>query len=246
MEHRQPPARVSWEERNQEHNEDFIKANLWQREVVELRVNSQDGFLVLIGLFVVLVLENLWSLETDTFTSEANLEVFLILLVCAAASGVFSIFSITMIRLKLQRLMVRDIASLRVQQVPGQGRSHLDRLLDGWKSSSAQRQFQPACISYEWYNGGGVNHGRAGICSKRWNPSCPRSLVKYASFSFAITVVSSMAALAVKLADTKGVLWTVLGSVILGMGIVLPMVFIRGSMTPDGLAPSEKSPFQGF
>lgn len=117
MEHRQPPARASWEETNQEQNEEFIKANLWQREVMEIRINSQDGFLVLIGLFVVLVLENLWSLEPDAFASEATLQVFLVLLVCAAACGVFAIFSMTMIRLKLQRLMVRDIAALRVQQV---------------------------------------------------------------------------------------------------------------------------------
>lgn len=113
MEEQWQPARASWEERFQAQNEEFIKANLWQREAMEIRVNSQDGFLVLIGLFVVLVLENLWSLDPDEFASTEKLEVFLILLVCAAAGGVFAIFSMTMIRLKLQRLMVRDIAALK-------------------------------------------------------------------------------------------------------------------------------------
>lgn len=113
MEEQWQPARASWEERFQAQNEEFIKANLWQREAMEIRVNSQDGFLVLIGLFVVLVLENLWSLDPDEFASKEKLEVFLILLVCAAAGGVFAIFSMTMIRLKLQRLMVRDIAALK-------------------------------------------------------------------------------------------------------------------------------------
>eukprot|EP00752_Nemacystus_decipiens_P014989 g13346.t1 len=233
MGHRQAPERASWEEKFHEHHEEFIKANLWQREVMEIRVNSQDGFLVLIGLFVVLVLENLWSLEPDVFASEANLEVFLVLLVCAASSGVFSIFSMTMIRLKLQRLMVRDIAALRAQQVTGSAkRSHLDRLLERWKSSSTQGKFQPASLTYEWYHGGGIIKGCATTCNKKWNPSCPRSLVTYAGVSFAITVLCSMAALAVRLADTKGVLWSAVGSAILGVGVVLPMAFIRAATTP--------------
>lgn len=56
-----------------------------------------------------------------------------------------------------------------------------------------------------------------------------------------------MAALAVRLADTKGVMWSVFGSAILAVGIVLPMVFIRaGTSAPDGLKPSQESPFHGF
>lgn len=95
----------------------FLDANSWQRETIKTRVDSQDGFLVLIGLFVVLVLENLWSFDPKSFASETALNVFLVTLVCGAACGVFAIFSMTMIRLKLQRLLVRDIASLKSQQV---------------------------------------------------------------------------------------------------------------------------------
>ena len=111
------PARLSWQDKIREEHPEFLEANSWQREAVETRVDSQDGFLVLIGLFAVLVLENLWSLDPDTFGSKTAFDAFLVVLVCGAACGVFAIFSMTMIRLKLQRLMVRDIAALNVQQV---------------------------------------------------------------------------------------------------------------------------------
>ena len=114
---RQQSARVSWQEQNKEARAEFLEANSWQRETIETKVDSQDGFLVLIGLFVVLVLENLWQFDADVFASSMRLEVFLALLVCGAACGVFAIFSMTMIRLKLQQLVARDIAALRSLQV---------------------------------------------------------------------------------------------------------------------------------
>lgn len=114
MPQQQHPARASWEKIHT-NQALFLEANSWQREAMTIRVDSQDGFLVLIGLFVVLLLENLWSFESLTFASQAAEDAFLALLVCGAACGVFAIFSMTMIKLKLQRLMVRDVASLKAQ-----------------------------------------------------------------------------------------------------------------------------------
>lgn len=114
---RQQPARVSWEEKNRERRAEFLEANSWQRETIEAKVDSQDGFLVLIGLFVVLVLENLWQFDAETFASPGRLEAFLALLVFGAAFGVFAIFSMTLIRIKLQKLVVRDITALKSLQV---------------------------------------------------------------------------------------------------------------------------------
>ena len=113
----QQATRASWEDRFKDEYPEFLNANLWQREVIETRINAQDGFLFLIGLFVVLLLENMWSFDPSAFSSETKLDAFLALLVFGASCGVFAIFSMTMVRLKLQRLMVRDIAALRVQQV---------------------------------------------------------------------------------------------------------------------------------
>ncbi|CAM9291779.1 unnamed protein product, partial [Ectocarpus sp. 13 AM-2016] len=192
----QQAARASWEDRFKDEHPEFLNANLWQREAIETRINAQDGFLFLIGLFVVLMLENMWSFDPSTFTSETRLDAFLALLVFGASCCVFAILSMTMVRLKLQRLMVRDIAALKVQQVTGRAnRSLLDGLLARWKASSAQRQFQPACVSYDWYHGGGMNTSSfpTKILSKDWNPSCPRSLIKYAVLVFAATVFCSMA-----------------------------------------------------
>ncbi|CAB1107292.1 unnamed protein product [Ectocarpus sp. CCAP 1310/34] len=244
----QQAARASWEDRFKDQHPEFLNANLWQREAIETRINAQDGFLVLIGLFVVLMLENMWSFDPSTFTSEMRLDAFLALLVFGASCGVFAIFSMTMVRLKLQRLMVRDIAALKVQQVTGRAnRLLLDELLARWEASSAQRQFQPACVSYDWYHGGGMNTSSfpTKILSKDWNPSCPRSLVKYAVLAFAATVLCSMAALAVSLADTSGLAWSLCSSALLGAAALSPMVFVRASTNAPG-GSSQESPFLGF
>ncbi|CAM9742027.1 unnamed protein product [Scytosiphon promiscuus] len=249
-------ARASWEEIHKDETL-FLDANRWQREAMETRVEAQDGFLVLIGLFVVLLLENLWAFESLTFASEAAEDAFLVLLVCGAACGVFAIFSMTMIRLKLQRLMVRDVASLKAQQVMGSANrsQHLRRLLDRWARFSTDRQFQPACLTYEWYHGGGLDGGNAGGRSYRpmffnvkdRNPACPRTLVKYAAFCFAATVLCSLAALTIRIADTKGLAWSLSSGLLLGLGSILPIQFVRaGGTKPDGLGQSEKNPFRGF
>lgn len=83
------------------------------------------------------------------------------------------------------------------------------------------------------------------LLSKDWNPSCPRSLIKYAVLAFAATVLCSMAALAVSLADTKGLAWSLCSSALLGAAALLPMVFVRASTNaPD--RSSQKSPFLGY
>ncbi|CAN0379791.1 unnamed protein product [Ectocarpus fasciculatus] len=190
----------------------------------------------------------MWSFDPSTFSSETKLDVFLALLVVGASCGAFAIFSMTMVRLKLQRLMVRDISALKVQQVTGpNNRALLDGLLTRWKASSAQRQFQPACISYDWYHGGGMSTSSfpTNVLDKEWDPSCPRSLVKYAVLAFSATVLCSMAALAVSLADTRGLAWSLWSSAILGAAALLPMAFVRASTNAPG-GSSQESPFLGF
>lgn len=119
----QLPARPSWRDpQDNERLKDFVGANRWQREAITTRVNAQNGFLVLIGLFVVLVLENLWSFDPDVFASDDASILFLLFLVLGSACGVFTIFSTTLVSLKLQRLIVRDIAALEVQQVRQKGK----------------------------------------------------------------------------------------------------------------------------
>lgn len=82
---------------------------------------------------------------------------------------------------------------------------------------------------------------------KGWNPSCPRTLVKYAAFCFAATVLCSLAALAVRIADTKGPAWSLITCFLLGSGSLLPVLFIKGGATkPDGVGRSDKNPFGVF
>lgn len=97
----------------------FLEANAWQRESLQLRAQGYDGFLVLVGLFLVLLMENMWGFDPDAFKTTAASDAFLSFLVVGTASGIFTILTLTMISLKLQRLMARDVASLHVHQLSG-------------------------------------------------------------------------------------------------------------------------------
>lgn len=240
---------VSWEEKfklrhaGSPQHMAFLHANAWQRDSVGLRLAGYDGFLVVVGLFLVLLLESLLSFEPNAFESTWAGDAFLITLVLGTVFGIFTTFSTVMIKGKLQRLIVRDLATLNVQQHPGQGRKgRLDRLVKEWEQNAPRRQFQPASISYEWYNGAQTDSKQVLLTSI----PRPRKISMYASISFVAMVASFGVALAIRIADSKGVVWSLFSSVLVGGAAILPVIFIiLSAREPCGLE-DESNPFEGF
>lgn len=220
----------------------FLDANRWQRECLQLGSEGYDGFVVLVGLFLVLLVENLWTFDPSTFVSEISSDAFLTLLVTGTAFGLFTIFSITLIKLKVQRLLTRDIYALKIYQSPENAERrnvHLDRISRRWEESRV-RQAAPASISYEWY------HGARDEYKGKWDPRRPRSLVAFAALSFVAMIATSLSALAVRLADAKGAWWGVWTCVGVGSGILLPAFFVSRSVkAPPEMGADETNPFQG-
>lgn len=222
---------------------------------MQLGSEGYDGFVILVGLFLVLLVENLWSFDPTTFSSAAAGDLFLGLLVAGAAFGLFTIFSITVIKLKVQRLLARDILAMylhhqstldyteRCTTRPSQ----LDRLEKRWTEAAAEnsltanRDDLAACFTSEWYYGARDDH------KSGWDPCRPRTLVTFAALSFVAMITTSVAALAVLLRDTKGVRWSVWSCVGVGSAILFPGIFIKISVRkPPGVSASQKNPFVGL
>lgn len=90
-----PPWGVSWEENfklrhaGSPQHMAFLHANAWQRDSVGLRLAGYDGFLVVVGLFLVLLLEGLLSFDPNAFESTWAGDAFLVTLVFGTAFGGF-------------------------------------------------------------------------------------------------------------------------------------------------------------
>lgn len=125
----------------------FLSAHAWQHESLQLRAVSNDGFLVMVGLFLVLILENIWSFDPGAFSSVALANGFVTALVLGAACGLFTLFSTAMVTAKLKRLLARDTCNLHVQQPGKHKKSSLDRLVRRWQQYPADHQWQAAS---EW------------------------------------------------------------------------------------------------
>lgn len=205
-----------------------------------MRATGQDGFLVLAGLFFVLLLENLWSFDPREFDSATASDGFLGVLILGAACGIFAIFAVTMVRLKLQRLLARDAACLNAQQT-GRALARYDRLVEQWERSAPTHQFHHACLAYEWY------HGARPEGKNMWNPVRPSILAKYAVFAFIAMLAASGVALGIKVADVKGIWWSVCSCALMAGGALMPVVFLVASgRDPPLLSASEDNPFHGY
>lgn len=212
----------------------------WQRETLSMRATGQDGFLVLAGLFFVLLVENLWSFDPREFDSATAGDGFLGVLILGAACGIFSIFAVTMVRLKLQRLLARDVACLNAQQV-GQALARYDRLVEQWERSALTSQFHHACLAYEWY------HEARPEGKTQWNPVRPSVLAMYAVISFTVMLAALGVALGIKVADVKGMWWSVCSCALMAGGALMPVVFLAASVrAPLLLSASEDNPFNGY
>lgn len=233
----QPPVADALE------RESFITANKWQRQCLELGSEGYNSFIVIVSLFLVLLVENLWSFDPSFFSSAEMGDAVLALLIFGAGFGLFTMLSATAIKMKVQRLLARDIRAYQAfvsTDKEEQKISQLNRLMDKWKESTDHKG-QAACLTSEWYRG-----GRKDIQGKK-DPRRPRSLVTYAMHSFIWMILSSVIALAVMLADAKGAAWAATSAVVVGCGLVLPAVFISYSLRkPPGVENDEKNPFQGF
>ena len=245
-----PPTAMSWEECfKQEHagspeHMAFLHANTWQRDSISMRMGGYDGFHVLVGLFLVLLLEALFSFDPSGFESVWASNAFLATIVCGTACGVFTMVSTAMIKGKIQRLMIRDHATVNVQQRGQQGRTaRLDRLVHNWEAEAHDRQFQPASISYEWYNG-------ARLKSSKWVPRTPvhpRALKMYGFLSFVAMIASVEVAVAIRIADSKGVVWSLFFVMVVGAAATLPVIFVLlSAREPTGSSDEGSNPFEGF
>lgn len=219
----------------------FLHANKWQRENAQLRTSVLDGFLFLVGLFHLFLLEQLWSSDLTAFKTSRNGDVFLFLLVIGAGCGSFTIFSMTMVKIKVQRMLVRDNAALNSRwtkelEVAG---SRLDRLVRRWERPLSPSRHQSACLLHEWYHGTGTaRRGRF----RSWNPTRPVVLMWYAGLSLAVMIVSSAAAVVVRIADAESVEWVVFSCIVFASGTVLPVLFVYASTC----APEIGDAFGGF
>lgn len=222
----------------------FLEQNKFQRECLQLGSEGYDGFIVVVGLFLVLLVENLWTFDPDSFSEEKLGDAFLILLVAGTACGLFSIFSVTYVKLKVQRLLTRDMYGVELFYMPKSHRQrrkvYLDRIQRRWDDlEPEERPRAPACVTYEWYR------GSRGPRKSSWDPRRPRNLVSFAAVSFAGMVTASVCALAVHLADAKGLWWGVWVFVGVGMSIGLPVTFLILSLRPPpGLMEGEPNPFK--
>lgn len=221
-----------------------MELNECQRECLQLGSEGYDGFIVVVGLFLVLLVENLWTFDPDSFSEEKLGDVFLILLVAGTAFGLFTIFSVTYVKLKVQRLLTRDMYAIELFKMPEahpqRRKVYLDRIKRRWdKLKQQERHRAPACVTYEWYR------GSRGPRKSSWDPRRPRNLVSFAAVSFAGMVTASVCALAVHLADAKGLWWGVWTFVGVGIGIGLPVTFLILSLRPPpGLIGSETNPYK--
>ncbi|CAM9464783.1 unnamed protein product [Discosporangium mesarthrocarpum] len=178
----------------------FLNANYWQREALTYRNSGFDGFLVLVALLLVLLIENLWVSEVSDFSSPMAADTVVVVLIIGVASGMFTLFSITLVTLKMRRLLCRDVAALHVQQrdfAGEQTNARLKRLLKGWLEKAKAYRFCPASLTYEWYHQSTFG---------RWTLSCPRVLVKWGMRSFIIMTLCFAVALSTKLGDSHS-LW---------------------------------------
>lgn len=220
----------------------FVNANKWQRDCLERGSEGYNGFVVLVGLFLVLLVENLWTFDPTAFSSSRTGEVFLALLIAGAGFGLFSIFSITGIKIKLQRLLARDILAIYIYQSRVRKErecSQLIRLTEKWREYK-HPEYPPACLTAEWYYG-------ANTSNRWWNPYRPRSLVTFAALAFVTMIATSISALVVMLGDTKGAGWGFWSLIGISSGVFLPILFISISLKrPPGLTPDEENPFDGL
>lgn len=222
----------------------FLEANAWQRESLQLRAQGYDAFLVLVALFFVLLLENTWTFDPSSFKSAAAGEVFLGFLIIGTSAGIFTILTMTLINLKLQRLMARDVADLHVHQVrpssKSQNLARLDRLAKRWEQMCEMMQWQPASLAYEWYQGSHRAHEE--VCG--WDLRCPRVQIRAAVGSFVVMVAASLIAIAVRLSDLQGTAWCVVSIIVIGFSAILPVLLFNRSLSdPPGMGSSERNPF---
>lgn len=252
----EPISLDSWAQRYQDqpgHQEAvlsaaFLRANGWQRQSMQLRAQGYDGLLVLVGLFLVLILENVWSFDRDSFESSLASDVFLALLLLAASSGLFTVFTITLINMKLQRLQARDEANFNSHvvkpQSPSWHRPRYDRLAENWAKGCQGNQWQAASLAYEWYHGSWVDQETSILGCL---PYRPRSHVQMAFNSFMVMVLGSVVALAVKLGDSQGIGWGISSALVLSPGILLPALHFKRSLrTPPGTTADDYNPFGGI
>ena len=66
----------------------------------------------------------------------------------------------------------------------------------------------------------------------------------YATISFAVTVMCSMAALAIRLADTKGLGWGLGSSAFIGVGAFVPVLLLRASTDAPAGVKAYDNPFR--
>lgn len=225
----------------------FFDANKWQRDTMKRGSEGYDGFVVFVGLFIVLLVESIWTFDPTVFSCVALSEAFLILLLVGAACGLFTIFSITVLRIKVQRLLARDSIAMHsyLSHVKEERRSsQLNRLVRRWNEPvdyRYDRQRRAASLTFEWY------HGARDARDRRWNPARPRRLVTLASLMFVAMIGTSIAALAVFLSDAKGTEWGMWSAIGISAAFLFPWLFIALSLIrPPGLERHEGNPFTGL
>ncbi|CAM9984013.1 unnamed protein product [Choristocarpus tenellus] len=209
--------------------EAFLNANSWQREALGYRVDGYNGFLVLVTLLLVLILENLWSFDKQGFKSSEAADMFVIVLIVGAACGMFTVVTITMVTLKLQRLLARDISALRVQQRGSSSHANrMDRLFKDWAKNAKSRKHCPACLAYEWYH-------RDKVANLLWKLCSPRRLVQLAIRTYTMMMLCFVVALSAKLSDSHSINYCVISAVLVGGAVFIASLAIYLSCThPNG------------